>query len=72
MNSDIISGKWKQLTGKAKETWGQLTDNDWTEIDGKRAKLAGKIQERYGYAKDRAEKEVDDFIKKYDRDDVRL
>lgn len=72
MNSDIISGKWKQLTGQAKETWGKLTDNDWTEIDGKREKLSGKLQERYGYAKDRAEKEVDDFVAKYDRDDQRV
>jgi len=72
MNNDIISGKWKQLTGKAKETWGQLTDNDWTEVDGKRQKLSGKLQERYGYAKDRAEQEVDSFVKKYETEQPRV
>ncbi|WP_432757658.1 CsbD family protein, partial [Pseudomonas aeruginosa] len=25
MNSDVIKGKWKQLTGKIKERWGDLT-----------------------------------------------
>ncbi|MGC3494849.1 CsbD family protein, partial [Pseudomonas aeruginosa] len=28
MNSDVIKGKRKQLTGKIKERWGDLTDYD--------------------------------------------
>lgn len=58
---DRIEGSWKQLTGKAKEQWGKLTDGDLTEIAGKRDQLAGKIQERYGYAKDKAEEEIRAF-----------
>lgn len=27
MNSDIIKGKWKQLSGRIKERWGSLTDD---------------------------------------------
>ena len=30
MNNDIIAGKWKQLTGKAKAAWGELTDDELT------------------------------------------
>ena len=30
MNSDQISGNWKQITGKVKEQWGKLTDDDLT------------------------------------------
>lgn len=61
MNWDIIKGNWKQLTGKIREKWGDLTDDDLEKIDGKREHLVGKLQERYGYAKDRAEREIDDF-----------
>ncbi len=61
MNWDTIEGNWKQYTGKVKEKWGQLTDDDLTVIAGKRDALAGKLQERYGYAKDQAHKELDAF-----------
>ena len=63
MNWDQIEGNWKQVTGKAKEKWGQLTDDDMTAIAGKRDRLAGKLQERYGYAKEQAHKELDAFAK---------
>ena len=61
MNWDQIAGDWKQFTGKAKEKWGKLTDNDLTTVAGKRDQLLGILQEKYGYAKDQAEKELDEF-----------
>lgn len=65
---DRIEGSWKQLTGKAKEQWGKLTDDDLTEIAGKRDQLAGKIQERYGYARDKAEEEIRAFEARHAED----
>jgi len=62
MNWDRIEGNWKQFSGKVKEKWGQLTDDDLTAINGRREQLEGKIQERYGYGKDEAEKEVNDWL----------
>jgi uncharacterized protein YjbJ (UPF0337 family) len=61
MNWDRIEGNWKQFTGKAKERWGKLTDDDITQINGDREQLEGIIQARYGYAKDQIKKEVDDW-----------
>jgi uncharacterized protein YjbJ (UPF0337 family) len=58
MNSDTIAGNWKQLTGKVKEQWGKLTDDDITVVEGKRDQLVGRIQERYGIARDKAEEQV--------------
>ena len=63
MNWDQIQGDWKQMTGKVKEKWGKLTDDDLTTIAGKRDQLAGMLQTKYGYAKEQAEKELDDFLK---------
>ena len=63
MNMDRIEGNWKQISGKLKEKWGQLTDDDLTQIDGRREQLEGKIQERYGAGKDQVRKDVDDFLK---------
>ena len=59
MNWDRIEGNWKQFSGKVKEKWGQLTDDDLTRINGNREQLEGVLQERYGYAKDQAKAEID-------------
>ena len=61
MNTDHIEGNRKQFVGKAKETWGRLTDNDWKVIEGKRDQLVGKIQERYGITREEAERQVSEF-----------
>jgi uncharacterized protein YjbJ (UPF0337 family) len=61
MNWDRVEGSWKQFTGRAKEKWGQLTDDDLAQINGNREQLEGLIQARYGRAKDQVKKEVDDW-----------
>ena len=61
MNENTIQGKWEQVKGSVKETWGDLTDDEITQMEGNRQKLAGKIQERYGRAQDVIEKEIDDW-----------
>jgi uncharacterized protein YjbJ (UPF0337 family) len=61
MNWDQIEGKWKQLTGSAKERWGKLTDDDVQALTGQKDHLVGKIQERYGIAKAEAEKQADEW-----------
>ena len=59
MNWDRIEGNWKQFTGKVKQQWGRLTDDDIDVIAGKRDELVGTIQEQYGVRKDEAERQVD-------------
>lgn len=66
MNWDTIQGNWKQLTGRAKQQWGKLTDDDLQVVAGHRDMLAGKIQERYGIAKDEAERQLNAWEKSAD------
>lgn len=66
MNRDIAEGKWKQLKGKVQEEWGDLTDDEFDEIEGRREKFAGIMQERYGIARDEAEKRFDEFKRRHD------
>jgi uncharacterized protein YjbJ (UPF0337 family) len=58
MNHDRIAGNWKQMSGKVREQWGKLTDDDLTVVEGQRDQLIGRIQERYGVAKEKAEEQV--------------
>ena len=66
MNSDYLSGKWKQLQGSVKEKWGKLTDDDLTMIDGEHDKLIGKVQERYGIAREKAHEEVSRWVSEHE------
>ena len=43
MNWDRIEGNWKQFTGKVKQQWGKLTDDDLQQVEGRRVQLVGKI-----------------------------
>jgi uncharacterized protein YjbJ (UPF0337 family) len=66
MNWDRIEGNWKQLKGKVKEQWGELTDDDIDRIAGRRDQLAGRLQETYGIGKDEAEAQIDRFGQRYE------
>lgn len=61
MSWDRVEGNWKHFTGKTREKWAQLTDDDMEKIGGKREKLVGKMQESYDIAKEEAEEQVREF-----------
>lgn len=67
MNRDILEGKWKQMRGRMKETWGKLTDDDLDRVDGRLDRLAGLLQSKYGYARDKAEEEIKQVFAEDDR-----
>jgi uncharacterized protein YjbJ (UPF0337 family) len=67
MNADILKGKWKQIRGEVKTWWGDLTDDDLDRIEGEWDKLVGRLQERYGYTRERAETEVEQRFREYER-----
>jgi uncharacterized protein YjbJ (UPF0337 family) len=66
MNDDVLMGQWKQIRGKVREWWGDLTDDDVDMINGKREQLIGRLQERYGYSRDRAMQEVDTRLREWE------
>lgn len=64
MNKDIIQGNWKEVKGKLKQQWGNLTDDEIAKMNGTRQELQGLLQKKYGYQKDKVEQEIDNFLKK--------
>jgi uncharacterized protein YjbJ (UPF0337 family) len=62
MNENIFKGKWNQIKGNIKQTWGDLTDNDIAQVEGSYDRLVGVLQERYGWERARAEREVEDYF----------
>ncbi|MCU0911538.1 MAG: CsbD family protein, partial [Rhodobacteraceae bacterium] len=54
MNWDQIEGNWKQYKGKAQAQWGDITEDEWHQVEGRREEVTGLIQEKYGYSRERA------------------
>lgn len=59
----VIWCKWKELKGRAREEWGDLTDDELEEVAGKKDRLVGKLQQKYGYASDEADRRADEWAK---------
>ncbi len=41
-------GRWDQLKGKARQAWGELTDDDLDVAEGQWDEFVGRIKERTG------------------------
>jgi len=64
-NLGILEGQWKQIAGKAREQWGNLTDDDLAKVEGRAERLAGLLQQKYGATLEEANKSVHAFFEKY-------
>lgn len=69
MNRDILSGKWQQVRGEIRKTWGELTDDDIARAEGSAERLVGVLRERYGWTREEAASKVAGFL---DRVEARL
>ena len=70
MNEDILEGNWRQLRGKLRSWWGNLSDDDFEWIGGQKDRLVGLIQQKYGCTRDQAEEEVDRRFSEASGDDM--
>ena len=55
-NMQQLKGSWNELLGKAKEHWGNLTDDDLNVVEGNIDQLIGRIQKRTGEARNAVSK----------------
>jgi uncharacterized protein YjbJ (UPF0337 family) len=62
MNNDMLMGRWKQLRGRIRAKWGELTDDDLDQVQGNYEMLVGKIQEKYGTTREQIERELEAFV----------
>jgi len=58
MNQDIRDGRWRQVVGKAKRTWGRIVGSDVMTAEGNADVVSGALQESIGVARKTAVDEV--------------
>jgi len=54
-------GTWKQISGRIKEAWGSLTDDDISRFEGRKEQLVGHIQEKTGEKRSDISKKMDEL-----------
>jgi len=58
MNELTFKGEWKELTGKLKQKYAQLTDDDLVYAKGKEDELLGRLQTKLGQTQDQIRKVI--------------
>lgn len=61
MNKLEIKGNWNEASGKLKQKYANLTDDDLLLEEGKEEELLGRLQKKLGKTKE----EVQEIISKY-------
>jgi uncharacterized protein YjbJ (UPF0337 family) len=51
-------GRWDQLKGKVRQTWGDLTDDDVDVAEGEYDELVGRIETRTGKTRQSIEQQL--------------
>ncbi|MEA3189241.1 MAG: hypothetical protein QOD99_3071 [Chthoniobacter sp.] len=54
-----IKGTWNEMTGKLKQKYGQLTDDDLTFAEGKEDEWLGRLQQKLGRKKEDLRDEIE-------------
>ena len=52
MNTLNMKGNWKEIAGKLKQQYANLTDDDLLFTDGKEEELLGRLQKKLGKTKE--------------------
>jgi uncharacterized protein YjbJ (UPF0337 family) len=65
MNTDQFIGKWEQIKGSLKETWGDLTDQDLEKMKGGFQEAVGYLQEKYGETRETIEEKLSSLMDRF-------
>jgi len=56
MNTLSMKGNWKEVSGKLKQQFANLTDDDLLFVEGKEEELLGRLQQKLGKTKEEIRK----------------
>jgi uncharacterized protein YjbJ (UPF0337 family) len=64
MNRDEFEGKKDQAKGKAKQAWGDVTNNERLHDEGVADEASGNVQEGFGKTRRKVGETLDDIADK--------
>ena len=60
-NRDELDGKSDQIKGRAKQAWGDITDNERLHDEGVADEASGNVQEGMGKARRKIGEKIEDI-----------
>jgi len=64
MNRDEMEGKGDQVKGRAKQAWGDITNDERMHDEGVADEASGNVQEGFGKARRKVGEAIDDVADK--------
>ena len=61
-----LEGRWDKMKGRVKETWGDVTDDEWQQTEGKWDRVVGTIKEKSGESQESIERKLNDLLDRPD------
>jgi uncharacterized protein YjbJ (UPF0337 family) len=61
MNRDELDGKTDQVKGRAKQAWGDVTNNERLHDEGVADEASGDVQEEFGRARRKVGETIEDI-----------
>ncbi len=61
MNTTSVKGNWKEISGKLKQRYANLTDDDVLFAEGKEEELLGRLEKKLGKSKEELRKVIAQF-----------
>jgi uncharacterized protein YjbJ (UPF0337 family) len=55
-------GRWQQVRGAIRNTWGKLTDQELEQVRGSWDRLVGTIKEKTGESAEKIERRLQDML----------
>jgi uncharacterized protein YjbJ (UPF0337 family) len=67
-----IQGKWQEIKGDIKKTWGNLTDDELDKTKGDMTSIGGLIQQKYGDSQHKYSQKLKEIYERFidKKDDV--
>jgi uncharacterized protein YjbJ (UPF0337 family) len=61
VNTSSMKGNWKEIAGKLKQQYANLTDDDLLFKEGQEEELLGRLQQKVGATKEELRKVIAKF-----------
>jgi len=71
VNSNIAQGKLKELYGRVRKAWGNVTDDELQQTKGDLTQVAGVVQRKYGETQEAIRQKLNSFVTQIGEDNDR-
>ena len=62
INEETIKGKWLEIKGEIRKTWGKLTEDEIEQTKGDLTAIAGLVMQKYGEENEKFQNKFSEIV----------